>query len=298
MKTLICILAYPFIAFAVGILFMGYARKFTARVHRRYGPPLIQPIFDVFKLMSKKTQISHGWMHDIAILMLLGGTLLTLYFIPVPGFHYFSQYGDMLVIMYVMLVPSLGMALGVGQTANPNGSIGISRALQILMGYDIPFALTFIGFAMLKDTTSMYTLMQAQQGGWMHWGFFVNPFLGVAALIALQGMMHEEPFEVMVAPHEIATGPMTEMSGKYLGIMFITHAISIFMTLTIFVNLFLGGATNWVSLIVKLLVVFTALMSVNLVFGRFRTDDAMRFMWKVPVPLAVIGILQVLLQIR
>ncbi len=295
MSTVLWIIFYPFIAFFIGIFFMGYSRKFNARVQRRIGPPIVQPLFDISKLMSKKTNISHGYMHDIAMLMLLGGTLLTLMFIPVPGFHYFSQYGDMLVIMYIILVPPLGMALGVGETANPNGSIGISRALMLLAGYDVPFTLSFIGMAMLNHTTSLYKLIQIQQaGGISTWGIVTNPFLAAAALIALQGMMSEKPFEVMIAPHEIATGPMTEMGGKYLGMMFIQHAINIFIELTIFTSLFLGGALNWVELIVKQFIVFTIVLSVNVVFGRYRVDDAVKFMWKIPVPLAIIGILFVI----
>ncbi len=292
MKTVLWIIFYPIIAFIIGTFMLGYSRKFIARIERRYGPPIQQVFYDIYKLMSKKTNISHGWMHDIAILMLLGGTLLTMYFIPVPGFHYFAQYGDMLVIMYVLLIPALGMALGVGETANPNGSIGISRALMMLAGYDIPFILTFIGMAMLNNTTSMYELMRIQQaGGIAGWGLVTNPLLGAAALIALQGMLGEKPFEVMVAPHEIATGPMTEMGGKYLGIMMIQHAIGIVVELTIYINLFLGGALNWFEYVIKLLVLWTVLLSVNAVFGRFRTDDAVRFMWKIPLPMAVIGVL-------
>lgn len=292
MSTVLWILFYPIIAFVIGTLMLGYGRKFNARVQRRYGPNIFQVFFDILKLMSKRTNISHGWMHDVAILMLLGGTLLTLYFIPVPGFNLFAGYGDFLVVMYIILIPALGMALGVGETANPNGSIGISRALQMLAGYDVPFALTFIGMAILNGTTNFYELIQIQQaGGIASWGLVTNPFLGVAALIALHGMMGEKPFEVMVAPHEIATGPMTEMGGKYLGMMMIQHALNVVIELTIYMNLFLGGATNWVSYIIKLFALLTVILSVNALFGRFRVDDAVRFMWKVPLVLAVIGVL-------
>jgi NADH-quinone oxidoreductase subunit H len=248
--------------------------------------------------MSKKTNVSHGYMHDVAILMLLGGTLLTLYFVPVPGFSYFSQFGDFLVISYLLLIPSLGMALGVGETANPNGSIGISRALQMLAGYEVPFILTFIGVAMKEQTTSMLDIINIQQaGGFMAWGLIAHPLLGVAALIALQGMLNEKPFEVIVAPDEIATGPMTEMGGKYLGIMFIQHLIALPLELTIYINLFLGGATNWLEYLVKLFVVWTALISVNLVFGRFRIDSAVKFMWKISLPLAALGVIGIMLNI-
>jgi NADH-quinone oxidoreductase subunit H len=298
LSLVVWIIAYPVIIFCIGVLLGGYERKFSARVERRIGPSWIQPFYDVIKLMSKKTNVSHGYMHDVAILMLLGGTLLTLYFVPVPGFSYFSQFGDFLVISYLLLIPSLGMALGVGETANPNGSIGISRALQMLAGYEVPFILTFIGVAMKEQTTSMLDIINIQQaGGFMAWGLIAHPLLGVAALIALQGMLNEKPFEVIVAPDEIATGPMTEMGGKYLGIMFIQHLIALPLELTIYINLFLGGATNWLEYLVKLFVVWTALISVNLVFGRFRIDSAVKFMWKISLPLAALGVIGIMLNI-
>jgi NADH-quinone oxidoreductase subunit H len=298
LSLIVWIIAYPVIIFCIGVLLGGYERKFSARVERRIGPSWIQPFYDVIKLMNKKTNVSHGYMHDVAILMLLGGTLLTLYFVPVPGFSYFSQFGDFLVISYLLLIPSLGMALGVGETANPNGSIGISRALQMLAGYELPFILTFIGVAMKEQTTSMLDIINIQQaGGFMAWGLIAHPLLGIAALIALQGMLNEKPFEVIVAPHEIATGPMTEMGGKYLGIMFIQHLIALPLELTIYINLFLGGATNWLEYLVKLFIVWTALISVNLVFGRFRIDSAVKFMWKISLPLAALGVIGIMLNI-
>lgn len=295
---IVWIIAYPVIIFCIGVLLGGYERKFSARVERRIGPSWIQPFYDVIKLMSKKTNVSHGYMHDVAILMLLGGTMLTLYFVPVPGFSYFSQFGDFLVISYLLLIPSLGMALGVGETANPNGSIGISRALQMLAGYEVPFILTFIGVAMKEQTTSMLDIINIQQaGGFASWGLIAHPLLGVAALIALQGMLNEKPFEVIVAPHEIATGPMTEMGGKYLGIMFIQHLIAVPLELTLYINLFLGGASNWLEYLVKLFILWTALISVNMVFGRFRVDSAVKFMWKISLPLAALGVIGIMLNI-
>ena len=76
--------------------------------------------------------------------------------------------------------------------------------------------------------------------------------------------------------------------------MFIQHAISIFIELTIYIDLFLGGGGNWIFLLIKMFVIFTILISVNGVFGRFRIDDAMRFLWKIPVLLAIVGVIIVL----
>jgi len=290
-NLIIWIIAYPLIAFFVGVLLLGYSRKFNARVQRRIGPPVTQTFYDIMKLMRKITNISHGYMHDFAVMMLVGGTLLTLFFIPVPGFHYFVKYGDMLVIMYVILIPSLGMALGVGETANPNGSIGVSRGLMLMVGYEVAFTTAFIGLSIVYNTTSLLDFARYQAGGILHWNLIRHPFLGIAGLIALQGMMGEKPFETFIAPAEIASGPMVEMGGKYLGMMIIQHALSVFIELSIYINMFLGGAVNWIDFLVKLFVLFTVVLSINVVFGRYRTDDAIKFMWKYPVIFGIIGII-------
>jgi len=82
-----------------------------------------------------------------------------------------------------------------------------------------------------------------------------------------------------------------------MGMMFIQHLMNLFVELTIYTNLFLGGAKNWFELIFKLFVIFTLILSVNAVFGRFRTDDALRFMWKIPLPLAALGVAGIMLGI-
>ncbi|HCX97376.1 MAG TPA: NADH-quinone oxidoreductase subunit H, partial [Spirochaetaceae bacterium] len=48
---------------------------------------------------------------------------------------------------------------------------------------------------------------------------------------------------------------------------------------------------------VKLFVLWTALISVNMVFGRFRVDSAVKFMWKISLPLAALGVIGIMLNI-
>ncbi|RLG01990.1 hypothetical protein DRN58_00570, partial [Thermococci archaeon] len=64
-------------------------------------------------------------------------------------------------------------------------------------------------------TASIATLVTVQSA-FPHWNvfpFFISAFAG---LIALHGMMGEKPFDQVIAPHEIASGPMVEYSGKFL----------------------------------------------------------------------------------
>jgi len=59
------VLLMPLIAFIVGLFMVLMYRKIAARLQRRVGPPFFQPLYDIIKLYSKDTQISHGLIHDI-----------------------------------------------------------------------------------------------------------------------------------------------------------------------------------------------------------------------------------------
>ena len=43
----------------LGGIIMGLDRKITARMQGRMGPPLLQPFYDIFKLMGKEPFVLH-----------------------------------------------------------------------------------------------------------------------------------------------------------------------------------------------------------------------------------------------
>ena len=137
----------PLVAFIVGLAMVLMMRKIAAKLQRRVGPPLLQPIYDIVKLHGKQTQVSHGLIHEIGIVMAIGGYVAAETLLPVPGMTGIAEQGGLITLLYVTMIPSLGLALGVGQCANPNGSIGISRALTAMLAYDIPFVIVIFGVA-------------------------------------------------------------------------------------------------------------------------------------------------------
>ena len=290
-EILIEVVLMPLVAFVVGLFMVLMMRKIAARIQRRIGPPLLQPIYDIVKLHSKTTQVSHGWMHDIGIVMAVGGYVAAEAMLPVPGMNGIADKGGLIVLMYMMMIPSLGLALGVGQCANPNGSIGIARALTAMLAYDIPFVIVVFGVAWHFGTTSLVEIVAMQQAaGPAGWGVTTMPLLAIAGLFTLQGMLGKHPFEIYVAPHEIATGPMVEMSGKYLGGLFVMQCFQIYTAGVLYVTLFLGGGENWLSFLVKAFAVVAIPMSIAFVFPRYRTDDLVRVFWKWPVMAGLLGI--------
>lgn len=281
----------PLIAFVAGMGMVLMMRRIAARLQRRVGPPLLQPLYDIVKLHAKTTQVSHGLIHDIGIIMAVGGYIAAETLLPVPGMHGIADKGDLITLVYIMMIPSLGLALGVGQCANPNGSIGIARALTAMLAYDIPFVIVIFGVAYHYGSTNLVDIIAAQQtAGVSGWGAVEMPLLALAGLFALQGSLGKQPFEIYVAPAEIATGPMVEMGGKYLGGLFVMQCFQLYTASVLYVSLFLGGGANWADLLIKGFLVVAIPMTLAFLYPRYRTEDMVRLLWKWPVMLGLLGL--------
>jgi len=282
----------PLVAFIVGLGMVLMLRRIAARLQRRVGPPFLQPIYDIIKLYSKDTQISHGMIHEMGIIMAVGGYIAAETLLPVPGMRGLADMGGIVTLTYLMMIPSLGMALGVGQCANPNGSIGISRALTAMLAYDIPFIVVVFGVSWVYGTTNLADIVEIQQaGGPANWGIVQMPLLALAGLMTLPAMLGKQPFEIYVAPAEIATGPMVEMSGKFMGGLFVMQCFQIYTVGVLYVTLFLGGGENWFSFLFKAFAVVAIPMSIAFMFPRYRTEDMLRLMWKWPVLVGLLGLM-------
>ncbi len=284
----------PLIAFAIGLSFIMLKRKVVPRIQRRYGPPVIQPIYDVLKLLLKEENISHGIIFSLGPIIAVAGSILAVFFIPMGGWNMLSGSADLIALLYIMAIGSLGMALGAGDSANPNASIGISRALTLMFGYDLPLVIIVISVALYYNTTSLPDIIAAQaHGNWTAWAL---PLAAIVGFIVVYGALGEHPFDIITAPHEVATGPMVEYGGKHLGLLMINHAFHIYLEIALFVDLFLGGGSNLLEFYVKMFVVFFIMIFFDSVFPRFRIDDAVRFYWKWPAIIALVNLVIVLVR--
>jgi len=284
------IILSPVLALVAGIFFLGLARKIIARIHWRYGPPLVQPLIDIVRLFYQKS-VSHGLMFDLGIILSLAGSIVVVLFLPFGKMCPLSSSGGLLVILYIMLLAPLGMALSGGEGANPNISIGISRKLILSLGYEVPLLLVLLAVMTRYKTISIMEVVNAQQStGWSIISFplFLS---GLSYFLILPAILGLRPFDVSSAPQEISSGPMTEYGGKYLAMATIEHAFVMFISIALFVNLFLGGAANPIIFFVKMLVVFVLGLFIHAVFPRFRVEQAIKYLWKWPTLLAFLGLI-------
>ncbi len=284
-----------FIVLNWGLLMSSIIRKIGARVAKRHGIPLYQPWIDLVKLYSLRSQITHGIMFYLGpVFRLSGGVGLFLFMPLIYGSQYWLNYsfqGDLVLIMYFQFFGMLGMALGAGEGGHPYSAIGISRGLSQFTTIEVPMTLAIISLAIQYDTLSIAEIVKAQQGGITQWTLFTNPIATIAAMLSLLGALGHSPFNLVKAPNEIPIGPPTEYHASFLGVLRTNAAILHVIEAVLFMNLFFGGATNWIELIVKSFFIYFWSVFVGMVFPRFRIEQSVVWFLKIPLVFGVLAII-------
>jgi NADH-quinone oxidoreductase subunit H len=146
-----------------------FDRKVTAWVQWRKGPPLLQPFYDFLKLLLVKETIvprrgSIGTFLAAPVLALTGaGIAAVLILLPVLGIHAGFR-GDLIVIFYLLTVPSLMYVMGALASANPLAAVGASREIKLMVGYELSFLLVLLAIVLRSGhTISLMDIIAHQQ---------------------------------------------------------------------------------------------------------------------------------------
>ena len=293
--TLLIVLVY-------GLLVGAFIERIIAKVQGRVGIPYSQPFINILKNIFKRTAVSHGVMFYLGPVFRIAGGVGTLAFIPViygsETFSNFSMAGDLMLVIYFMFFGQLGMALGAGESGHPYAAIGIARGLSQMTAYEVPFVLAIIAIVIQYDTLSITEIVAAQQGGYQNWTLFTNPIAVAAAMLAFLGMTGYSPFDIFLAPQEIPIGPPTEFHSAYLSLLQANRALFGATKLILFMNLFFGGATGLLELMIKTFVIYMVAIAVGVSFPRFRVDQSIRFFFKIPTLVGIASIVYVQMALR
>ena len=280
-----------FLAYGFGFLYYGLYRNISARVHGRFGPSLAQSFIDSIKLFTKKNSTSFGWMFYLGPIIAATGATMTVLFIPFLSdkeyLNGFSEYGNLIVVLYFMVLGPLGNALGIGSNGNPFGVMGVTRGLTRLIGLELPFYIAVIGLMIANETASIAQIVSNQSE---QMNIITYPLLFISAFISFLGFMGKSPFDVVGAPPEVYSGPASEFSGKFFALALSQSAIFSFAKLLLMVNLFMGGAESLIMLVVKTFILFISAVFVGNVYGRFTTIQSVEFLVRVPTIIGIVGL--------
>jgi NADH-quinone oxidoreductase subunit H len=285
---------FPGFLFTViaGLVSTWIDRKVTARVQWRVGPPLLQPFYDVFKLVGKDTMLPSTGSRVLFIIAPLLGLIsvsIVSAMLWLANTASISFIGDVIVVIYLLVVPSLMIILGGLSSGNPLATAGASREMKLLLSYELPL-LICLAVAILKSGVSIMVVDIAQTPV----ALSVSGALALlVSLLCVHAKLGFTPFDVAEAETEIMEGPYIEYSGPLLALYKLTQAM-LLITLPVYLaTIFLGGLTfSGIGIlwsIVKLVLILVVIIVIKNTNPRIRIDQALRFFWRTMMPIAVIA---------
>jgi NADH-quinone oxidoreductase subunit H len=287
--TLLYLLVYGFLVTAVlGLVASWVDRKVTARVQYRVGPPVLQPLIDIVKLLGKETLVPRGASRNaflVAPLIGLAGAVAVATVLWVNQLypdHGFT--GDWIVVIYLLTIPSMSIILGGFASRNPLASIGASREMKLVLSYELPFILAMlVPVVGSGGSIRLGEILLVQQGSGAFAGNISGILALIVALLCVQAKLALVPFDAPEAETEIVHGPLIEYSGSGLAVYRLTKNMLMFILPFLLIQMFLGGFvfSGWgilwsVLKFVGILALITVIRNTN---PRVRIDQAMRFFW-------------------
>ena len=321
-----------------GLIYKGIDRKISAHMQGRIGPPIRQPFRDIVKLFTKENIIPENsipWVFNLAPFIGLVATITILLYLPIGGFDpILSGQGDLILILYLLIIPSLAMVIGGFASGSPYATVGAQREMATMIAYEFPLAIIIVSFAWAlgNSTTSSGVLNLAGLEGGLQNTFSLaivsgTPVWGFAGLLGLIGLivlllaimivtpaeLSKIPFDAPEAETEIAGGLLSEYSGRNLGIFYLTDAVKTIVMSTLIVALFFpynltqlgflsgmegtipGYVINIVFFLIKILVVM--IFSVTLIrvaIARLKIDQIVYTYWLWITLLALVGLILIM----
>jgi ech hydrogenase subunit B len=258
----------------VGGLVYGFERIVRARMQGRVGPPLLQPFYDFFKLMEKRSLIVHSF-HAFMGVMYLIGTWFSLY-VLLSG-------GDLLIAVFFHLLSLAFLVVGGFSVRSPYSVLGSMRELLHMVAAEPIFVLAAVGLYLVCGSFQVSELLHTCKLPVLY-----LPLLFIALLLSLPGLLKKSPFDVAEAHQEIIGGPEIEYSGKFYEAIYTAKWIE-YVYAFFFVFLFAGS-----SYLLGALLVLVSFFLVNLIdnaTARFNFRQMVAFHWYVLVPLAVVNLM-------
>jgi NADH-quinone oxidoreductase subunit H len=295
------VLVFPgFLFLCLAGFLVEYAdRKLYARFQNRVGPPLIPPLADFIKLASKQEIVPREADRLIFRAMpLTAAAAVACAFLYVPMWGYdalFSFEGDLVVVLYLLTLPTLAFFLGGVYSTSLFASIGALRVVTQLFAYEVPLFLALLSPALVSGSWSISGIA-AFYGNHPWWWCFNLPAIAVGLTTTL-GKLEKTPFDIAEAETEIVGGIFTEYSGRHLALFHLAIdmeevvAASLLAAVFLPFGLDLDPAAGFLVYAVKVFFIVGLLALLRTVMARLRIDQMMQFCWKILAPTALLQII-------
>ncbi|MBR1847955.1 MAG: NADH-quinone oxidoreductase subunit H [Lachnospiraceae bacterium] len=274
-------LAYIILAPFIGGFMTGLDRKISARMQGRRGPSVLQPFYDVSKLMQKETKMVNHLQQ-----FMVSGFLV---FVAFTGALFFWG-GDLLLVFFSLTLAGIFYVLTASCANAPFSSLAAQRELLQMMAYEPMVLLAAIGFYLATGSFQVREIAATSMSG-----IIVLPgfFLGFVFILTIK--LRKSPFDLSTGQHahqEIVQGLNSDLSGFVMGLVEIAHWYENVFLFGV-IGLFILNGQVWsipVALLVCFLVYFLEILVDN-VCARVKWKLLFQSAWIVTACTGVINLM-------
>ncbi len=266
---ILAVILILFLAPLVGGFLTGIDRILSARLQGRQGPPLLQPFYDVLKLIHKESievNLMHRFFVYISLIFAAFTTVILL------------SGGDILLAIFALTLGSVFFVLGGYASNSPYSTIGSERELLQIMAYEPMVLLTCVGLYYADSSFFIKDIISTHRPAII---YLPGVFIGLIFILAFK--LRKSPFDLSMSHHghqEIVKGITTEYSGRDLAVIEVTHWYEVIISLTL-VYVFFATATpisNVLAVIACALVYFLEIVIDNAA-ARLKWQQALNSAW-------------------
>lgn len=271
--AIIAVIAAPII----GGFLAGIDRKITARLQGRFGPPIVQPFFDFFKLLGKSriatSRMQFVWLYSYLVFMIACVVMLVLRL-------------DVLLLVFMIGFAGISFALGGFSSKSPYSHFGSNRELLQILAYEPVLLLMALGIYAHSGSFVISELFKPGVAPLLPsmWPIFL------ALLMVLTIKLRKSPFDIATSHHahqEVVKGIMTEFSGPQYAMIMLTEWYEIVLLLGL-VALF-WVQPLWVGILIALAAYVVELFIDNIT-ARMTAGWMVRFAWAFGLVLCILTI--------
>lgn len=273
LKVLLIVIITPLI----GCMLSGLDRKITAHFQGRVGPPLLQPLYDVVKLLNKENVVVNKYqnIYIISYFVFVLASIVMLFFEM-----------DLLMIIFVYTIANISLIIGSMSTGSPYSRIGSQREIMSMLSYEPVLLFYIISIYLLTGSFNIVKLDTLNKPLIIY-----LPLIFLSMLFIMNIKFKKSPFDFSTSHHahqELVKGMFTEFSGSAFAVIEITHWYeTIFLLWLIFLfwksNIILG-------LLLAALTYIFALILDNIT-ARLSWEWMLRTTWTFIIALSIANIL-------
>ena len=283
---------------------VGLIRWLKARLQNRRGAPVWQPYLELRKLFAKEVVVSSNasWLFRAAPFVVFASTVAVAFLVPVLAVPSpFDSVGDLLVVVYLLLLGTFFLALAGLDPGSAFGGMGSSREMTVAALSEPTVALAIFALALGAGSTNLGQIVartMADPAAAVSPGYLLAFGALFVVTLAENGRLPVDNPATHLELTMIHEAMILEYSGRYLALIEWAAWLKVLLFFSLLGNLFVpwGVATvlTWAALGWALATLLAKLVVLALTLAVFETRVAKLRLFRVPELLAVSFVLAVL----